>query len=231
MSESPSTTLPELGVREGYDRWSSIYDVDLNPLVALEERHFDRLLGEVRGLAVLDLGCGTGRHAVRLANRGARVTALDLSRGMLEQARRKAGDLPIEFREHDLSIALPFADASFDRVVSGLVLEHLADLEAFFREVRRVLRPGGRAVVSTLHPAMRLKSLRARFVDPSTGVKTEVAGGPQSFAELVLAVLRAGLSIETIEEHAADAELAAGFPRAEKHVGWPLLLLLGAARG
>ena len=49
-----------LSTREGYDRWAAIYDSDGNPLVALEEPWMDRLLGDVRGLAVLDVGCGTG---------------------------------------------------------------------------------------------------------------------------------------------------------------------------
>src|SRR5208337_3834007 len=80
-----------LPTRAGYDRWAACYDTDGNPLIALEEPQVDRLLGEVRGLAVLDVGCGTGRHAIRLAGAGAIVQALDFSAGMLEQARKKPG--------------------------------------------------------------------------------------------------------------------------------------------
>jgi SAM-dependent methyltransferase len=220
----------ELPVREGYDRWAAVYDSDGNPLIALEELHFDRALGSVADLRVLDLGCGTGRHAVRLARAGGRVTGLDLSPGMLARARERAGDLPIVFGEHDLSRPLAFADASFDRVVSGLVLEHLRDLDAFFAEIRRVLTADGRAVISTLHPAMRLKNTRARFADPTTGVETHVAGEPQEFATIVLAATRAGFDFEHVGEHAPDEAFAARLPRAAKYVGWPMLLLFALRR-
>ncbi|MGE3175610.1 MAG: class I SAM-dependent methyltransferase [Planctomycetota bacterium] len=216
-------------VREGYDRWSAVYDDDGNPMVALEQRWFDALLGAVEHLDVLDLGCGTGRHALRLSAAGARVTGIDLSPGMLARARAEAArrGLPsLTLGEHDLHRPLPFANGSFDRVVSGLVLEHLEDLGAFYREVARVLRPGGHAVVSTIHPAMALRAAQARFTDPATGEVVHVQGRPQSFAELVVPALRAGLQLHDVQEHAPDAELAAAFPRAAKYLGWPMLLLL-----
>ncbi len=115
-------------VRTGYDRWAAVYDHDDNPLQALEEPALRVRLGDVRGQAVLDLWCGTGRHALWLAAQGAQVTALDFSPGMLEQARAKPGAAAVNFLCHDLRLALPLADASFDQVVSGLVLEHLEDL-------------------------------------------------------------------------------------------------------
>src|SRR3954469_9134228 len=80
-----------LPTRDGYDRWAATYDTDGNPLIALEEPHVDALLGDVRGLCVLDVGCGTGRHALRLARAGAAVTAIDFSEAMLAQARAKVG--------------------------------------------------------------------------------------------------------------------------------------------
>src|SRR5438874_10305789 len=147
-----SDALPS--VRTGYDRWSAVYDHDANPLQALEEPFVRAALGDVRGLAVLDLGCGTGRHSLGLADAGAVVTAVDFSAGMLAEARRKPGADAIRFLAHDLHDPLPFADGTFDRVVSGLVLEHLSDLPGFFREAWRVLKPGDRAVVSAMHPAM-----------------------------------------------------------------------------
>src|SRR5437764_12466232 len=88
VADDPPLDLP---TRDGYDLWSAVYDADANPLPAIEEPCVDRLLGDVRGLAVLDLGCGTGRHALRLAAAGAVVTALDFSPGMLDQARAKPG--------------------------------------------------------------------------------------------------------------------------------------------
>jgi ubiquinone/menaquinone biosynthesis C-methylase UbiE len=120
--------------RDGYDRWSDVYDGDGNPLVLLEEPHVARLLGDVRGLSVLDVGCGTGRHAVRLAQHGARVIGVDFSPGMLGKARRKLGAEQVTFVEHNITESLPFALASFDRVLSCLVLDHVPDVKAFFAE-------------------------------------------------------------------------------------------------
>ncbi len=190
-------------------------------------------IGPAAGRAVLDLGCGTGRHAVRLAREGAEVTAVDFSEGMLAEARRKPGADRVRFLVHDLHDPLPMADASFDLVVSGLVLEHLRDLDAFFREARRLLRPGGRAVVSGMHPAMFLRGSQARFTDPESGRIVQPGSLAHPFGDLVLAPLRAGFRIEHIGEHAPDAAFAAQYPRAEKYIGWPMLvvLALGGDRG
>ena len=92
-------------------------------------------IGDPRGLDALDLGCGTGRHSLWLAEAGANVTAIDFSEGMLAEARRKPGRMRSDFSSHDLHRPLPFADAAFDLAVSGLVLEHLSDLVTLFRKL------------------------------------------------------------------------------------------------
>jgi malonyl-CoA O-methyltransferase len=224
----PEPPKPE-AVRCGYDRWAAIYDREANPLIGLEGPLVRESLGDVAGLAVLDLGCGTGRHALWLAEAGASVTAIDFSEGMLERARAKPGAGRVRFLVHDLQERLPFADASFDRVVSGLVLEHLRDLGAFFAEARRVLRPGGRAVVSGMHPAMFLKGVQARFTDPETGQKVQPGSFPHSIGDLVMAAVRAGFALEAVDERAPDAAFAARLPRAGKYVGWPMLVVLRLA--
>src|SRR5207253_4044887 len=105
-----------------------------NPLQALEEPEVRAAVGDVGGLTVLDLGCGTGRHAIWLAAAGAAVTAVDFSAGMLAEARHKPGADAVRFVVLDLHEPLPFGDGVFDGVVSGLVLEHLRELAGFFRE-------------------------------------------------------------------------------------------------
>ena len=85
------------------------------------------------------------RHTAWLTETGARVTAVDFSEHMLERAMRKVSARDVRFVVHDLHEPLPFDDASIDAVVSGLVLEHLRDLERFFGEAHRVLKPQGRA--------------------------------------------------------------------------------------
>jgi SAM-dependent methyltransferase len=104
-------------------------------------------LGNVRGLPVLDYGCGHGMASVVLARRGGRVTALDLSSGYLREARRRAGanEAKVEFVQADAE-RLPFADGSFARVWGNAILHHL-DLPRAAGELRRVLQPGGLAVL------------------------------------------------------------------------------------
>jgi ubiquinone/menaquinone biosynthesis C-methylase UbiE len=225
VSDTAGPELP-LAIRAGYDRWARVYDHDANPLPALEEPLVRAAVGDARGCAVLDLGCGTGRHAVWLAAAGATVTAVDFSVGMLAEARRKPGAATVRFLVQDLHQPLPFRAATFDIVVSGLVLEHLGNLGAFFGEARRVLRPAGRAILSAMHPAMFLRGSRARFTDPVTGEKVEPGSLPHQLGDFVMAAVRAGFDLEGISEHAPDAEFARRYPRAEKYVGWPMLVVL-----
>ena len=217
---------PLSGVRDGYDRWASVYDHDANPLPALEEPHVRAALGAIWGRDVLDLGCGTGRHTAWLAEAGARVTAVDFSENMLERARRKVSVADARFIVHDLHEPLPFDDASFDAVVSGLVLEHLRDLGGFFIEARRVLRPEGRAVVSAMHPAMFLRGSRARFTEPHSGEVVAPGSLPHQLGDFVMAAVRAGFGLSGVGEYTPDAEFVRRYPRAERYEGWPMLVVL-----
>lgn len=221
---------PLHSVQLGYDRWSAVYDHDANPLQALEEPAMHAALGEVRGLKVVDLGCGTGRHSLWLAAEGAQVTGVDFSEGMLAEARRKPGADQIEWIAHDLHQLLPFADQAFDLVVSGLVLEHVRDLNFYFGEAWRVLRTGGRAVVSAMHPAMFLKGAQARFTEPETGDLIQPGSVPHSISEFAMAALRAGFDLLNMAESSPDAALAERFPRAVKYVGWPMLVIMSLQR-
>ena len=212
-------------VRLGYDRWAAIYEHDANPLPALEAPVVQAAVGDVRGLSVLDLGCGTGRHTAWLAEAGASVTAVDFSEGMLAEARRKPAMESVHFIVHDLHQPLPISDCRFDLVVSGLVLEHLRDPESFYIEVARVLKPGGRAVVSAMHPAMFLRGSQARFTDPVSGEVVQPGSIAHPLGALVMAAVKAGLQLLNIDELAPDADFAVKYPRSAKYVGWPMLIV------
>lgn len=219
MSDAPMT------VQAGYDRWAAVYDHDANPLQALEEPVVRAAVGPVRGLRVLDLGCGTGRHALWLAAEGGEVTAIDFSAGMLAEARLKPGAEQVQFLVHDLHEPLPWPNDSFDLIVSGLVIEHLRDLDGFFVEACRVLRPAGRAVISAMHPAMFLRGSQARFTDPASGEIVQPGSLNHSLSEIFIAAARAGLQLCEAREHAPDQAFARRYPRAEKYVDWPMLLV------
>ena len=109
------------------------------------------LAGDVAGRRILDAGCGSGPLLAVLHERGAIVTGFDMSTGMVELARRRLGD------DADLMVAvlgspLPFPDAAFDDVTASLVLHYLEDWGPALAELRRVLKPGGRLIVSVNHP-------------------------------------------------------------------------------
>ncbi len=210
----------------GYDRWAEVYDREDNPLVLLEEPQLASLAGDVAGLAVADIGCGTGRHALRFAAAGARVTAVDFSDAMLERARAKPGAEAVRFVRHDLAEPLPLTDAAFDRVFCCLVLDHIAQLDPFFAELRRICRPGGWVIITVMHPAMSLRGVQARFIEPASGRRISPASQTHRMADYLMAARRAGLLLEHVGEHVADAALAQRSPRAAKYLGWPMLLTM-----
>jgi ubiquinone/menaquinone biosynthesis C-methylase UbiE len=110
-----------------------------------------RLLGDVSGLSVLEVGCGAAQGTRWAAAAGARATGIDLSAGMLAVGRRLGTD-GFALVQADAA-ALPFAPASFDLAFSAFgALPFTPSLAAVHREVARVLRPGGRWVFSTTHP-------------------------------------------------------------------------------
>ncbi|MBW4721519.1 class I SAM-dependent methyltransferase [Saccharothrix obliqua] len=109
------------------------------------------LAGDVAGRRILDAGCGSGPLFAALRDRGAVVTGVDASAGMLELARRRLG-ADADLRVADLAEPLPFPDNAFDDVVASLVLHYLRDWGPTLAELRRVLAPGGRLIVSVEHP-------------------------------------------------------------------------------
>lgn len=110
------------------------------------------LLPDVQGQAVIDLGCGPGEYAEILLKGGARVTAVDGSPQMVELVKEKLGD-QVTCYQQDLTEGLPLeGEDSYDLVVCPLMIHYLEDLSCFFREVERILKPGGMFVFSTHHP-------------------------------------------------------------------------------
>ena len=222
MSTSPRV----LPTQEGYDRWSAIYDAESNPLIVIEQPHVTRLLGDVSGRKVLDVGCGTGRHSVALAARGAVVTGVDFSSGMLAKARSKPGAAGVTFLQQDASGKLPFESGSFHRVISCLVVDHVQDLAGFFGELKRVVRADGFVVISVMHPAMMLKGVQARFSDPNTGEEVRPQSVANQISDYVMGATRAGFTFDELSEHAIGPDIVATTPRAEKYLGWPMLFLM-----
>lgn len=113
------------------------------------------LAGDVDGRRVLDAGCGSGPLTAALRDRGAIVTGVDLSAAMIDLARQRLGPDAV-LHVADLAGPLPFEDDCFDDVVASLSLHYLGEWAGPLVELRRVLRPGGRLILSVPHPSAYL---------------------------------------------------------------------------
>ncbi|MGQ9733631.1 MAG: class I SAM-dependent methyltransferase [Candidatus Bipolaricaulia bacterium] len=131
---------------ESYDRYRDLSPDALEDWLAVLIR-WGRLSP---GMRILDIGCGTGRLTIPLQQlTGAEVFGLDLSREMLDQAKRKAGAEALHWVLGDAQ-ALPFPGKSFDFAFMCLVLHHLEDKARALAEMARVLVPGGRGLIWTV---------------------------------------------------------------------------------
>jgi SAM-dependent methyltransferase len=124
------------------------------------------LMKEVRpGDRALDLGCGAGEFAAEMSRGGAQVKGAEVAASAIERARARHPE--IDFRLVPIEGPLPFEDCSFDLVWASEVIEHVADTARWLSEVRRVLAPGGRLLLTT----------------PSHGRLRVALGGIERFSE------------------------------------------------
>jgi malonyl-CoA O-methyltransferase len=189
-----------LDVGEAYARWAPTYPREpANEMMRLDQREVLRLLPDVRGRRVLDVGCGAGRYLDLLAGRGAaRVVGLDPEPAMLARAAGGAlvlrGGLP----------RLPIASGAFDAVVCALVVGHLRDLPGALAELVRVLRPGGSLVYSDVHPAGGALGWRRTF-RAGDGREYAVRHFVHERSTHEAAWAAAGLAVDAVSEPCADA--------------------------
>lgn len=176
------------------------------------------LLGDVRGLDVLEVGCGAAQGARWLVAQGARVAAFDVSMGQLRQAReldRRTGVAVPGLVQADAQ-RMPFRDGAFDLVVSAFgALPFVADLEGTLQELARVCRPGGRLVASVTHPVRWAfpddpgvggLTVRQSYFDRTPYVEQDEAGQAtyvehhRTMGDWVRALVRSGWRLEDLLE-------------------------------
>ncbi|MGF6889586.1 SAM-dependent methyltransferase [Nocardia sp. GAS34] len=153
LSESPAESTDGTPAND-YDTFAEAYTTETED--NLINGYYARpaildLAGEVAGRQILDAGCGSGPLFAALRDQGAIVTGFDSSTKMLELARQRLG-AGANLQVADLSSPLPFLDCTFDDVVASLVLHYLEDWGPALAELRRVLKPGGRLIMSVDHP-------------------------------------------------------------------------------
>jgi SAM-dependent methyltransferase len=183
----------------------------------------DERLAEVRGVLddldvdgaeALDAACGTGRHARHLVQRGYRVVGTDLTPEMLAKARASVPEA--EFVEADLR-DLPLESGRFALVTCGLAVAHLPELGDAVAEMARVLRPGGHAVVSALHPFQAHLGWHAPFAD-AEGRRGFVREHGHTHADYLAAFRGAGLEVRDCVEPPLGPDQVRTKRRAYRHV-------------
>lgn len=175
-----------------------------------------RLLGDVSGKRVLDLGCGAGRNAVALAKAGARVIAVDESADQVAEARVAIDAAGVRVELHHAPLAeLAFLRAdTIDVALSVGALAHVADISRVFRQLHRVLRPEHAVVISVPHPVFALLDpgaedpLRIRHSafdqEPFTADDPRSGTHARSFGALFTELGRAGFRVDTVLEPPPD---------------------------
>jgi demethylmenaquinone methyltransferase/2-methoxy-6-polyprenyl-1,4-benzoquinol methylase len=178
-------------VRGMFDRIVPVYDV-MNRVMTLGlDQKWRRIAAQAairNGDRVLDACCGTGDFAIADARAGGRVTALDFSERMLDRARQKAPE--IEWVLGDM-LALPFPDGAFDAATVGFGVRNLPDVEPGFRELRRVLRPGGRlACLEITRPQGVLRPFFRLWFDGLVPLAGKLIPGGEAYSYLPASVRR-----------------------------------------
>jgi SAM-dependent methyltransferase len=172
----PTPAPSPLGTPEPWDLVSDSYLAEVVPMFEPFARDAMRLAGAAPGQRVLDVAAGPGTLSLLAAAAGARVTAVDFAPAMVDKLRERAAaaGVAIDARVGD-GQALPFADATFDRAYCLFGVLFYPDRAAGFRELARVLVPGGRAVVSTWRPmpapmAAAMEAVQRALGGPGGGV-------------------------------------------------------------
>lgn len=218
--------MTALSVIEAYRRWAPAYAAE-NALTTLEREAVDSLTPPVAGIRLLDAGCGTGR---RLHGTAAAVAVgVDISDAMIAEA-QKAGLQPkVNLAVGDIR-ALDISDGSFDLIWCRLVIGHLPDCNAAYRELARVADAGATIIVSDFHPAAYESGHRRTF--RAAGEVHEVEHYVHQLDDHLAAADAAGLELVTKREATACEQVRHYYEEAgraelyERHRSLPLVLVL-----
>jgi len=194
-----------MDIQNAYNEWSDTYDTDQNLTRDLDQNVTHSLLGELHVDSILEIGCGTGKNTVFLAQLGETVHAVDFSQGMIEKAKGKVRAGNVHFSMMDIIKKWDFDGNSFDLIVSNLVLEHIQDLVFVFSEAARTLRPNGQFFVNELHPFRQYDGKKARYYRNEE--KIEVDAFIHNLSDFWNAATSNGLALVKLREYWHEADL------------------------
>lgn len=185
-------------IQDAYTQWSETYDLDRNLTRDLDQVATKESLGHLHFHTVLEIGCGTGKNTVLLAEISERVLALDLSRGMLQRAKGKFQFNHVFFAVADLTKPWPCRAEAVELIVCSLVLEHIPNLAEVFSEAYRALFPGGRFFISELHPFRQYQGTQANFQREDERI--EIQAFVHHLSDFTDAAASFGLRLESFKE-------------------------------
>jgi malonyl-CoA O-methyltransferase len=208
----------ELDVLSAYAQWAAAYAPEAhNPLMQLEEQAVRELLPPVVGRRLLDLACGSGRYLRQLAaGESGQALGVDFSRPMLA----RAASLGRPLVQADL-LGLPLAAGSFDLIVCGLAVGHVADLTGCLSEMGRVLDRGGVLVYSDFHPFGALLGWKRTF-RAANGDEYAARHHVHLYQAHQAACQAAGLNIDAVREPLIDID--------HPYRGYPAVLVIRAVK-
>ncbi len=167
-------------------------------------KRIEREAENLKGKHLLEIGCGMGFDSLEFLKRGVRVTAVDLTPSAIELCRRhfEMERLQAEEVRVDNALSLSFADGTFDAVWSNGVLHATGDTSRAIREVRRVLRPGGRAIISHFYRRPSWMYLVSRLGRENIEYKEEDPPVNEFYSEREILEMFEGFKIiESVREH------------------------------
>lgn len=205
----------------GYNAWSSFYDSYPNPTIAIDEMAFPQVYANIHNQNVLEIGCGTGRHTVRLLNADNTVTGIDLSEGMLSKLKEKIRGRNVTLINGDfLTTSLP--NNAFDSIVMSLVLEHILDLNVFFSSARRALKSQGHVYISEIHPARTASGVFAHF-KTEDGSEVHLKSAAHRSDEISQTAIQNGFMVKSMLSIMGNEALAHLNPKWEKYLNQPMI--------
>lgn len=191
-------------IQNAYNLWAAQYDTNKNKTRDIEGIAMRQLLSGIDFKTCLEIGCGTGKNTVWLAENCEHITAADFSEAMLLKAQQKVVDRKVEFVQTDVTLTWPFQKEKYDLVTFSLILEHIEHLEHAFSEASLCLKGGGFLYVGELHPFKQYQGTKARF-DTAEG-RQEVKCFTHHVSDFTKAAKKAGLSLVEIEEYFDDED-------------------------
>jgi malonyl-CoA O-methyltransferase len=190
-------TIPLLQPHEGYDLWAKTYSTESNPVKDASNDSIKKMLPSLKGLDILDAGCGAGYFCSIAEEGDAReITGLDFSAPMIEVAKKNC--VRTKFIQGDIS-SIEFQPHSFDLVICALVVGHIQELNRALSNLTKPLKNGGLLLLSDFHPFLTITKKKRTFRDVS-GEVFEISHHLHLFQDYVNELAKLGMVVEELTE-------------------------------